>query len=389
MKCTKFRPFIFISFLLLVFTCCKSVHYSGKKQTKSKREFILKECKKELQDSALFKSVTILPLEANAKKQIGFIDRIYFDGSTIFMLDKKAAIVDIYNKEGHHIKTIQKIGYGSQEFRKLADICVDKVNKELIVLSSEPSKIIYYSYQGEFLREKALPTYFEFITTDGQFIYLLDNNVINGENEMTIYDQNIKQVKETLEAKKQFKGHEISGFTHVVGNVMTQDMSIHITREFDNRIYTAEKGKVFPKYSLNFKESALPKALLDKKMRPSEFFKRCKDNEYIVSITDVIENDNLLLFSTNVGFCVCNKENGMMTKYDYVVDSMTGLLLDRIQTVGNTNEKMAMVWPLAYIKNLMNLRLKNSLDKNINMKFSEQLALLNDEYNAVLVIYEF
>lgn len=390
MKNIKFVLFLFFCFPLLVFANCKSAYYDGVKQTKDKREFVLKESESTLQDSMLFKSITVLPLEADGEKGAKFIDRIYFDDNVIFTLNKSSELIDIYDSKGHNIKAIKKIGYGPQEVRHLADICVDKVNKELVVLSSEPSKILYFSYQGEFLRERTLPTYFESIATDGQFIYLLDSNVINGEKAVTIYNKDFTQVREALEISRSFKGPATCEFMRpALENQMTQDEKIHITKKFDNKIYVAKKGKISAEYSLDFQQSFLPDTLLEKKMKSADFFKVCRDNDYIATITDVIENDKLLLFKTNVGFCVCNKQNGSMTKYREIEDSVTGLILKRIQTVGNTSDKMAVVWPLNYIKKIMELQSKKSLGKDMNMKFFNQLMSLNDGCDAVLIVYEF
>lgn len=390
MKHFELILFSFFYFLPFAFTSCKSTYYDGGKQTKDRREFVLKESKSTLQDSVLFKSITVLPLEADGEKGAKFIDRIYFDDNVIFTLNKSSELIDIYDSKGHHIKAIKKIGYGPQEVRHLADICIDKVNKELVVLSSEPSKILYFSYQGEFLRERTLSTYFESIATDGQFIYLLDSNVINGEKAVTIYNKDFTQVREALEVNRNFRGPATCEFMRpALGNQMTQDEKIHITKKLDNKIYVAEKGKISTEYSLDFQQSSLPDTLLEKKMKLADFFKICGDNDYIATITDVIENDKLLLFKTNVGFCVCNKQNGSMAKYRQIEDSVTGLILKRIQTVGNTSDKMAVVWPLNYIKNIMELHSRNSSGKDMNMEFFNQLMSLNNECDAILVIYEF
>lgn len=390
MKHFKLILFPFFCFLLYAFTSCKSTYCDGGKRSIDKRKFVLKESKSIIQDSILFKSITVLPLEADGGKGAKIIDRIYFDNNMIFTLNKSSELINIYDSKGRHIKTIKKIGYGPQEVRHLADICVDKMNQELIVLSSEPSKILYFSYQGEFLRERALPTYFESITTDGQFIYLLDNNVTNGEKAMTIYNKDFTKSRETLEVSRIFKGHEIYELPRTIwGNQMTQDENIHITKKFDNTIYAAEKGKITPEYFLDFQQSTLPDTLLKKKMRPSEFLKICKENDYITIITDVIENDKLLLFKTNVGFCVCNKQNGSMTKYRQIEDSATGLILKCIQTVGDTRDKLAVVWSLKYIKDIMELHSRHSTDENTNIKLFNQFNISNDKHDSVLIIYEF
>ncbi|WP_294477196.1 6-bladed beta-propeller [uncultured Bacteroides sp.] len=383
--------FIIPGMLLSTFTYCQSINHSSISFNKNEYNFSLKESKKAITDTTLFKSISVIPLEADIRKHSGGkISRIYFDENTFFILDKGAEIINIYDKEGHHINTIKESGYDSKEYRTLADICVDTVNKELIVLASEPSKILIYSYQGEFLRENHLPTYYESIATDSKFIYLQDNNVVKGENSVTIFSRDLKNEKEVLEQTFQFKGHEVDKYTSCAfGRTLTQDSLIHLTQYFDNKIYTAQKGKVLSEYSMDFKEYTLPDTLLEKKMRPTEFLDICKRNNYISFITEVIENDKYLLFKTNVGLCVCKKEDGTITKYNEVIDSTTGFIINNIRTVGNTNNKMAVVWPISFIKDSQIMTVKESGFHSQTKKSSKQMLEINNNHSAILIIYEF
>lgn len=388
----KIRLFILFGGLLAASVCCQSMERKSEETGRKKHQFVLKESKMSVQDSMFFKSVTIIPLEVDDQKYAAKIDRVYFDKNTYFLLEKNFGCVNIYSQEGNFIKTISNIENNSLEYRNLADICIDKVHKELLVLASDPSKIMYFSYQGEFLREKALPTYFESISTDGEFIYLQDYKVAKGEKEIAIYDMNLEKKQEVLENKRQFKGHDIFGhFSFTKGNMMTQDTIIHIMRYFDNNIYCAEYGKVSLEYILDFGDNTLPDSLLEQKMRPSEFMRICQKHNYISFITDVIENDKLMIFNTNVGFCVCNKQTGDITKYDFIIDSITGYDIEnKMLVVGNTNNKLAMYWPLTFVKDSKIQPVKeSSFYKRISAQSSKPLPEIDDRYNAILVIYEF
>lgn len=370
--------FIVLGILLSTFTYCQSTIHSSKDFNKNEYDFILKESKKTVIDTTLFKSITVIPLEANTRKYFGGkISRIYFDENTFFILDKSSEIINIYNKKGHYINSIKESGYGSKEYRRLADICLDTVNKELLVLASEPSKILVYSYQGKFLRENSLPTYYESIAMNAEFIYLQDNNVVKGENSVTIFSQDLKYKKEVLEHTFQFKGHEVDiNIPFKFGRTLTQDSIIHLTQYFNNKIYTAKNGNVTSEYSIDFNECSLPDTLLEMKMRPSVFLDICKRNNYISFITEVIENKEYLFFNTNVGICLCKKQDGTITKYNEVIDSTTGFSINNIRTLGNTNNKMATLWPLTFIKDSAKRK-------------SPKLPELDNKNSAILIIYEF
>lgn len=370
--------FIVQGILLSTFTYCQSTIHSSKDFNKNEYDFILKESKKTVIDTTLFKSITVIPLEANTRKYFGGkISRIYFDENTFFILDKSSEIINIYNKKGHYINSIKESGYGSKEYRRLADICLDTVNKELLVLASEPSKILVYSYQGKFLRENSLPTYYESIAMNAEFIYLQDNNVVKGENSVTIFSQDLNYKKEVLEHTFQFKGHEVDiNIPFKFGRTLTQDSIIHLTQYFNNKIYTAKNGNVISEYSIDFNECSLPDTLLEMKMRPSMFLDICKRNNYISFITEVIENKEYMFFNTNVGICLCKKQDGTITKYNEVIDSTTGFSINCIRTLGNTNNKMATLWPLTFIKDSAKRK-------------SPKLPELDNKNSAILIIYEF
>ena len=163
-----------------------------------------------------------------------------------------------------------------------------------------------------------------------------------------------------MEHGKVFENNELGTVTlfgH--GNSMTQDSSIHIVRGFDNTIYEAKYGKVYPKYKLDFKECTLPESLLESKMKPFEFLDLCREKHYVVSLEEVIENSRRVLFTTNIGLFVCDKQSGEMTRHLFLLDSTVDVGSSNVQVIGNTN-KIVVAWPVARLKNMMDVSLEHS-----------------------------
>lgn len=343
-----------------------------------------------LEDTTFFKSMFMVPLEINNSALIARINRIYMANDTLFILDTNYRSITIFNKEGKYINSIQNLGVGPKEYVDLGDICLDSKNKELLVLCTRPSKLQFYNYQGEFLREKGLgDKYYSYVAADGQYIYLQDDTNVNKSNkEVDIYDQHLNFISGTLDHGEVFKNkdfHTVNHFGH--GNTMTQNSFIYIAREFDNIIYEAREGKVYPKYQLDFKEHRLPKELLNSKMKPFDFLDFCKKKQYVISLKEIVEVGGKILFVTNIGIFICDKQSGDMIQYTFMLDTMSGMGSSDIQVIGNTN-KIAMIWSVNSLKRMTEMVAKYSNSK-INLDFIKRINAMDEEDNPVLFIYEF
>lgn len=343
-----------------------------------------------LKDTSFFQSKRILPLETNNLALIGQIGRIYMAEDTLFVFDSSFQSIIIYDKNGRYVNSIQNVGAGPKEYIDLGDICVDNKNRELIVLCTRPSKVQFYTYQGKFLREKSLgDQYYTYLGTDGQYLYLQDNTNVNKKKEMAVYDRQLNYKADVLEHGKAFENGDPNTVTFFgQGNSMTQDSSIHIVREFDNTIHEAKNGKIYPKYRLDFKQCMLPEDLLNSKMRSFEFLDLCREKHYVISLKEVMENSGFLLFTTNIGLFVCDKQSGEMTRHLFLLDSTLDVGSSNVQVIGNTN-KIAVVWPVARLKNMMDVNLEHSSKDNLKMEFINKLNAMDNENNPILFIYEF
>lgn len=381
------KPTIFILCFIL-FTCYKNSN-ARDHNIPDVKTFTFKEAGGVLEDTVFFKSKKIIPLETNDLALIGQIDRICMAEDTLFVLDQQSNSVIVYDKDGKYINRIRNVGKGPKEYINIGDISVDNLNKELVVLCAHPSKVQFYSYQGKFLREESLgERYYSHLGTDGRYIYFHDNTNVNKKKEVAVYDRQLNHKADILEHGKVFENNELGTVTlfgH--GNSMTQDSSIHIVRGFDNTIYEAKYGKVYPKYKLDFKECTLPESLLESKMKPFEFLDLCREKHYVVSLEEVIENSRRVLFTTNIGLFVCDKQSGEMTRHLFLLDSTVDVGSSNVQVIGNTN-KIVVAWLVARLKNMMDVSLEHSSKNKLKMEFINKLNAMDDENNPILFIYE-
>ncbi|EPR67662.1 hypothetical protein ADICYQ_3302 [Cyclobacterium qasimii M12-11B] len=87
------------------------------------------------------------------------LHQILFYGDKIYTLDIYGCkCISIFNMEGEYLGKIAAYGEGPGEYLDLDALAV--VNEELVLLGVYPSKIMWFSLEGEFLRETILKDHF-------------------------------------------------------------------------------------------------------------------------------------------------------------------------------------------------------------------------------------
>ena len=108
-------------------------------------------------DETFFAQISLVPLETTEQALIRDIDVVSMAGDTLFLLDRRQLKVFIYLTNGKLVNVIQDIGNGPKEYSRIVDI--DVHNGALAVLCDAPTKIMYYTSDGEFVKEQRLTDY--------------------------------------------------------------------------------------------------------------------------------------------------------------------------------------------------------------------------------------
>lgn len=74
------------------------------------------------------------------------------DEENIYVLDRKASQVRVYDKNGQFCRTIGKKGQGPGEFQRPRDIYITS-QKEILVNDSSTRRLYFFTLEGKFLRE--------------------------------------------------------------------------------------------------------------------------------------------------------------------------------------------------------------------------------------------
>lgn len=97
----------------------------------------------------IFKSIEFVSLEANSAALISFVHKAVMDDSIIVTLDLSTNAVMIFDRQGNHIKTLNK-GRGPGEYLSVTDINLNSYDKSVEILDMF-SIIRKYDYEGSFI----------------------------------------------------------------------------------------------------------------------------------------------------------------------------------------------------------------------------------------------
>lgn len=371
-----------VSCLMFFFHGCSPVHL----RTLAKETLELSQFGSILDDSLVFKARKVIALETNDISLIRRIERLCLDGDTLAVFDRSLNKVVVFGSDGHYICSIHDIGPGPAEYMQVSDICMDRKNKQIVLLC-DPYKFMYYTYSGKFIKEVNLPSYNSAFVINNNMIYC-DVRADNGESVLHIYDKSAKLVDEArIPFSEPFKTDTPSSTTNLNdGKNLTLGKDVYFTRQFDNSIYVFSQGEVHLKYTIDFREHQMPSKLNMKYDSGFDFLDECHEKKYIFSITDVMENDNKLLFKTNLGICLYDKVTKELNSFRFIKNKGLGGGVSDVMTM-NDGEHLA----VKYNSDMFRKRIDNSQERNLQI--DEDLLKvynsINDESNPVLMIYQF
>lgn len=126
-----------------------------------------------LKGSKLFKSFKVIPLEKNNQSQMDLaLTKIFSSDQMLFIFDKTKSQLVMFDFNGKYLNHIQPLQTASYYYESSSDFCLDTLNKRILLLCDLPQKLIYFNYQGEFIKEVKLNGFYTNIAVVGKSIYL-------------------------------------------------------------------------------------------------------------------------------------------------------------------------------------------------------------------------
>lgn len=336
-----------------------------------------------LPDTSCFKKPQIVVLETVDESLLSEISRISSDGDQLFVLDRGLMEVLSFDMTGKYTGKISSKGQGPGEYIQISDFAVDTHQKQIILLCDIPNKIIRFAYDGRFIEEKGLDEYYSQLAVNEHHIYL--EKVHNSDLEtgqLHVINKETGKMIQTLDPI------DIKNDLFISGNSLNRGKNILYVRRFDNAIYRIRNGYALKIYDLDFKKFTFPERLKQEE-RSEVILRECAENDYIYSMSNIVENGDHLMFTTNTGIFICNSRSKELKGYQYMVNPGWGVEFRSYVTLGNTDKIICTIDDPSHIKNAVE---RIPEERKTDQRFTEiveVVAKLNEENNPILFIYDF
>ena len=338
-------------------------------------------------DETFFAQISLVPLETTEQALIRDIDVVSMAGDTLFLLDRRQLKVFIYLTNGKLVNVIQDIGNGPKEYSRIVDI--DVHNGALAVLCDAPTKIMYYTSDGEFVKEQRLTDYW------GAFASLEENFCLYrrgalGKRTLNIFEERNGKENILTQPDGRFVAREArekgNPLSYGGGRFLTRSSEVFFTWPFDYTIYTIQEGGPYPCYTLDFGKQALPDELLE--LESDDFLKSCDEEKYIYTIRDIVANEDYLLFKTNPWIFILDRKEKKLMSCGMIKNDLH--LYDFGYLPVSGTEKLVQVYPAYRFKSqLEDVIKRDELPKN---KLGEEVIRIyneiEEEDNPVLLFYQ-
>jgi hypothetical protein len=313
-----------------------------------------------------------------------------FDENRLFIFDKSLHSVFIFDKDGKFLHTIDRKGNGPGEYTQLNAVCLDASKKQLILVPDSPLKLYYMDYDGNLLHEidRAKNWYTDVSCQDGN-VYAT-SILPNIDNDFCY----LYSINENGEEKCFFNYPEIFPHTYFAGgSYMTNTKNLNFTINCENFIYEVVDKQVIKKYEIDFGKYNLPDTYKRRKdISSEEFFRVCRENNYIFGIVEVVDGENYLAFKTNnSSVYIYSKADDLLTKITFILDSKYAISWNRMLHIENMPNSIAFMTDAASV---LVFREATKFWENENLaeqkkNFWNLTETMQFEDNPVLMIYNF
>lgn len=393
MKNNIIITFLSVSFILF-FSCKENVQKSAI-GFDGVKNITLSSIEESFQDTSYFKNPQIVVLETLEESLLSEISRVFMDDSILFIYDRSIGSIFMFDITGKYINKIDCKGEGPGEYVENNDFTIDVVKKQIILLCTIPEKRMYFTYDGVLVKEERHPDFYSQITTDHNYLYFEKTVLGTNDYQLCILDTKTGEKEERLEPLG------IKNSFYVNGHSLNRGKDVLFVRRYDNSIYELTNGEIINKYHVDFKKHSFPDWLI-KEEETEVIMNECSTHEYIFSMSNVINNDNYMMFYTNMGTFVYDKNNDALIGYKQILNSILSLFgysFTYYLPLENTNKIVFSIEDPSFIKRSADKIAEypdNMKIKEMNSKHPELIkeiitigGKMTEDNNPVLFIYEF
>ena len=286
----------------------------------------------------------IVQIETTEKYVMGdYFARVILYKDKLIILDKDTHTIFIINAYTGKVEAhINRKGRGPGESRFIVDIAFDDKNEQILAYN-DYSKLVYFGLNGEFLKEERVNN-----ELYDQVIYDNDNLIFSGHGFGTnIYPYSIDIYNLTSKTWKTIGTKQKVNFNYrFYTPVMVKSKNIWYAPVLDTGLHLLDSISIKVPYSLDVK-NPLTKELLDRYKNDRSFFdKEVDERDILFLIQNIKETENFLVFTTNLGLMMMDKNTLEIQSTRWIEDEYLGIKLNHFKYIahnGDDNRIMVIV----------------------------------------------
>lgn len=332
--------------------------------------------------SELFTDREIVFLETNKESLLGWISKIIRFDDKIYILDRGANSVVIFDTTGKYISAIRPSGRGPREYMGLSDFAIDRENQRLIIHAHRPGKLLFYDLEGHFKNEMSYKPLVSAMTCDSGRLILV-NSLEKGLSYFTFltFDEQGKVLKKQSSSFTE----KINSNQFTMGSLLLNSEKLTFARRFDNTLYTLEGDKVIPRYLLDFQNHNVPERLCAPGEEEEEKRMELQKGGYFFSLVDIKETPSYIFLKTNRSEIMRITKKTVQGEYwKYFTDSELGLQHSwPIGVEESSNRMICFYHPIFLTK----LSLENKWER-LPQWLADKLKGMDEGNNPLLIFYK-
>lgn len=381
--------------LLLVLFSCKS---DKRPETENVLEAMFTvDCSKslplELRLSDLCEDVELVSLDDSGDFLVGEIGRVKYICNHFFVLDESESLF-VFDRDGRGRTILNRKGKGPGEYLDVLDF--DLTSDSLICLSVYPSKLMYYTLDGSYVKEFPMESRgFELNLLSARQAVVYRNNV----NSST---ESASSLLEVVDFSRNVSKSYLPGYTclpHKMLPSFQQDRvftetgtdEILFCNPLSNEIVGVDSTRVYVKYRLDFgnrnPDKYLAEVLPDASMDAIDFVEK---NFSLYGFNSCWENSTYMYVqyydSGKFQSLLYDKKQNLSYKGGILMDDLTGC---NPRFLKATYEFLVAYWTAGDIISLADYLQMTGKDKEINSKLAEMISIVKKTENPVMGIYKF
>ena len=338
-------------------------------------------------DTTYLDGMKMVRLENNGSQSaINNISRIIEIDDQLYIFDRMLNRITVFDNTGRFVRSINKMGHGKGEYVRLIDVTYDRISKELLCLA-EPSSIIHYTTEGDYVRTEKLDDYYTDICCDESYIYLYHSTYADAQTpEFTISCKSKRNgtITELLPFTEEY-----APFCSLGSKMFSDGSDVAFVRKFDHNIYHVSNAAIDSCFTMDMKSFKFPEEKLTKQYDCCELYELCKKDKYIYMITNLVRGKALFMFSSNLyGIHVAQPASRYCRNYSYMTVSKYNLPLSLFVPVEGRKSRCCFVLNASSIMNFKNMYESDMrVKKTISAQFVEDFEDVSEESNPTLFIY--